>query len=157
MEYTVQALAELSGGNAAHPAVVRPHRPAEPGRVGENGYRYYGPAQVDRLQDILYYRALGVPLEQIKASLDDPSFDRLAALRGHLAALEGERERLEGLIRSVKTTIRKQERSEIMNDAENLRPSSNGPWTGMSGSTAGRPGRSTGTEWWTPPSTRCWI
>ena len=41
-----------------------------------------------------------MPLEQIKASLDDPSFDRLTALRGHLAALEGERERLEGLIRS---------------------------------------------------------
>ena len=118
MEYTVQALAELSG---VTPRTLRWYDRIgllKPGRVGENGYRYYGPAQVDRLQDILYYRALGVPLEQIKASLDDPSFDRLAALRGHLAALEGERERLEGLIRSVKTTIRKQERSEIMNDAE---------------------------------------
>ena len=27
--------------------------------MGENGYRYYGPAQVDRLQHILFYRALG--------------------------------------------------------------------------------------------------
>ena len=156
MEYTVQALAELSG---VTPRTLRWYDRIgllKPGRVGENGYRYYGPAQVDRLQDILYYRALGVPLDQIRASLDDPSFDRLAALRGHLAALEGERERLEGLIRSVKTTIRKQERSEIMT-RRNLRPSSNGPWTGMSESTAGRPGRSTGTEWWTPPSTRCWI
>ena len=118
MEYTVQALAELSG---VTPRTLRWYDRIgllKPGRVGENGYRYYGPAQVDRLQDILYYRALGVPLDQIRASLDDPSFDRLAALRGHLAALEGERERLEGLIRSVKTTIRKQERSEIMNDAE---------------------------------------
>lgn len=82
MEYTVQALAELSG---VTPRTLRWYDRIgllKPGRVGENGYRYYGPAQVDRLQDILYYRALGVPLEQIKASLDDPSFDRLAGPAG---------------------------------------------------------------------------
>ena len=65
MEYTVQALAELSG---VTPRTLRWYDRIgllKPGRVGENGYRYYGPAQVDRLQDILYYRALGVPLEQI--------------------------------------------------------------------------------------------
>ena len=53
----------------------------KPSRVAESGYRYYGPAEVDRLQDILYYRALGVELARIKRCLDDPSFDRLAALR----------------------------------------------------------------------------
>ena len=31
------------------------------------------------MQDILYYRALGVELARIKECLDDPSFDRLAA------------------------------------------------------------------------------
>ena len=67
----------------------------KPSRVAESGYRYYGRAEVDRLQDILYYRALGVELARIKECLDDPSFDRLAALRNHLAALEAERERLE--------------------------------------------------------------
>ena len=58
----------------------------KPSRVAESGYRYYGPAEVDRLQDILYYRALGVELARIKRCLDDPSFDRLAALRSHLTA-----------------------------------------------------------------------
>ena len=37
-----------------------------PALVEENGYRYYGEAEVDRLQDILYYRALGVELAKIK-------------------------------------------------------------------------------------------
>ena len=43
--------------------------------MAESGYRYYGGAEVDRLQDILYYRALGVELARIKECLDDPSFD----------------------------------------------------------------------------------
>ena len=71
---------------------------------------------MDRLQDILYYRALGVELARIRECLDDPTFDRLAALQRHLAALEAEQARLEKLIRSVKCTIRAEEREEIMND-----------------------------------------
>ena len=57
-------------------------------------------------------------LARIKACLDDPSFDRLAALRNHLAALEAERERLEQLIRSVKDTIGAEERNDIMSDEQ---------------------------------------
>ena len=60
-------------------------------------------------------------LARIKECLDDPSFDRLAALRNHLAALEAERERLEQLIRSVKDTIGAigaEERNETMNDEQ---------------------------------------
>ena len=78
--------------------------------------RPYGPAEVDRLQDILYYRALGVELARIRACLDDPSFDRLAVLRSHLSALEGERDRVQGLIESVRETILSTERKKIMSD-----------------------------------------
>ncbi|MCI8871108.1 MAG: MerR family transcriptional regulator, partial [Lawsonibacter sp.] len=46
-----------------------------PGRGPENGYRLCGPAEVDRLQQILFYRALGVELARTKAILDAPSFD----------------------------------------------------------------------------------
>ena len=87
MEYTVQALAELSG---VTPRTLRWYDRIgllKPGRVGENGYRYYGPAQVDRLQDILYYRALGVPLEQIPEGIS--CIDReIGWLLEHQAALE---------------------------------------------------------------------
>ena len=130
MEYTIRELADLSGVTTRtlrwdlSGVTTRTLRwydqigLLKPGRVAENGYRYYGAAQVDRLQDILYYRALGVELAQIKACLDDPSFDRLAALRGHLTALEQEQARLEALIRSVRKTISAQERKELMNDQE---------------------------------------
>ena len=118
MEYSIRELSDLSGVTTRALRWYDKIGLLKPGRVAENGYRWYGPAQVDRLQDILYYRALGVELAQIKACLDDPSFDRLAALRSHLTALEQERERLDGLIRSVKKTILTQERKDVMDDQE---------------------------------------
>ena len=118
MEYSIQALARLSGVTTRTLRWYDQIGLLKPSRVAESGYRYYGPAEVDRLQDILYYRALGVGLAQIRACLDAPSFDRLAALRGHLAALEAQRARLDGLIHSVQDTICAQERSEIMNDEQ---------------------------------------
>ena len=118
MEYTIRQLSELSGVTTRTLRWYDKIGLLKPSRVAENGYRCYGPAQVDRLQDILYYRALGVELAQIKACLDDPAFDRLAALRSHLSALEQEQRRLEELIRSVRKTIAAQERNECMNDQE---------------------------------------
>ena len=94
MEYTIQKLAELAGVTTRTLRWYDQIGLLKPSRVAESGYRYYGPAEVDRLQDILYYRALGVELARIKRCLDDPSFDRLAALRSHLTALEAERARL---------------------------------------------------------------
>lgn len=118
MEYSIQALSRLSGVTTRTLRWYDQIGLLKPSRVAESGYRYYGRAEVDRLQDILYYRALGVELAQIKECLYDPSFDRLAALRSHLAALEAERERLEKLIRSVKDTIGAEERNEIMSDEQ---------------------------------------
>ncbi|WP_342659115.1 MerR family transcriptional regulator (plasmid) [Sphingomonas sp. NY01] len=48
--------------------------------IGENGYRYYGQAEMLRLQHILFYRELGLPLAEIARILDDPAFDTRAAL-----------------------------------------------------------------------------
>ena len=118
IEYSIQELSRLSGVTTRTLRWYDQIGLLKPSRVAESGYRYYGKAEVDRLQDILYYRALGVELARIKECLDDPSFDRLAALRNHLAALEAERERLEHLIQSVKDTIGAEERNEIMNDEQ---------------------------------------
>ena len=118
MEYSIQELSHLSGVTTRTLRWYDQIGLLKLSRVAESGYRYYGRAEVDRLQDILYYRALGVELARIKECLDNPSFDRLAALRNHLAALEAKRERLEQLIRSVKDTIGAEERNEIMSDEQ---------------------------------------
>lgn len=118
MEYSIQELSRLSGVTTRTLRWYDKIGLLKPCRVAESGYRYYGAAEVDRLQDILFYRALGVALARIRQCLDDPSFDRLAALRSHLTALEGEKARLEQLIRLVQDTIRAQERNEIMHDEQ---------------------------------------
>ena len=118
MEYSIQELSRLSGVTTRTLRWYDQIGLLKPSRVAESGYRYYGPAEVDRLQDILYYRALGVELARIRECLDDPAFDRLAALQSHLAALEAERTRLDTLIQSIRDTIRCEERKEIMSDEQ---------------------------------------
>ena len=116
MEYSIQELSRLSGVTTRALRWYDKIGLLKPSRIADSGYRRYGPAEADRLQDILYYRALGVELAQVKKVLDDPSYDRLAILRSHLAALEEERERIQRLINSVKETILTQERKDGMSD-----------------------------------------
>ena len=48
MEYSIQALARLSGVTTRTLRWYDQIGLLKPGRVAENGYRRYGPAQVDR-------------------------------------------------------------------------------------------------------------
>ena len=116
MEYSIHELSRLSGVTTRTLRWYDKIGLLKPSRVADSGYRYYGAKQVDRLQDILFYRALGVELARIRECLDSPSFNRLAALHHHLAALQAEKTRLETLIRSVEETIDCEERNEVMND-----------------------------------------
>lgn len=118
MEYTIKALAGLAGVTTRTLRWYDQIGLLKPCRIQPNGYRVYGSAEVDRLQQIMFYRALGVELAQVKRLLDDPSFDRTAALRGHLTALMSERDRIDRLIHTVRRTLTAQERKEFMNDHE---------------------------------------
>ena len=118
MEYTVKALAELAG---VTPRALRWYDQKgllKPRRTTEAGYRLYGPREVDRLQDILFYKELGLELEAVREILDAPGFDRLAALRSHLVELEARRERLDALILTVEKTIDEAKGGRPMTDKE---------------------------------------
>ena len=118
MEYGIRELAEMAGVSARTLRWYDSVGLLRPCRVGDNGYRVYSSAEVDRLQHILFYREMGLELKQIAAILDDPGFDRLSALRGHLEALERERERLDAMVGSLRKAIRAEERNEMMKDQE---------------------------------------
>jgi MerR family transcriptional regulator, thiopeptide resistance regulator len=45
-----------------------------------SGYRRYGQEDLERLQQILFFRELGFPLEEIRRIVTDPEFDVAAAL-----------------------------------------------------------------------------
>ena len=105
MEYTVQKLARLAG---ISPRALRHYDQIGllvPRRVASSGYRIYGAQEVERLQQILLYRRLGVPLDAIRALLDAPAFDAEVALHAHLEALMLRRQELDVLIANVTRTI----------------------------------------------------
>ncbi|MGV9708432.1 MerR family transcriptional regulator [Streptomyces sp. NPDC003483] len=52
-----------------------------PGGRSHAGHRRYGDTDLDRLQQILFYRELGFPLDEVAALLDDPEADPRAHLR----------------------------------------------------------------------------
>lgn len=118
MEYGIRELAEMAGVSARTLRWYDSIGLLKPCRVGENGYRFYSSVEADRLQHILFYRALGVDLKQISSLLDDPGFDRLTALRGHLEALESRRDDLDAMILSLRHIISSEERNEPMKDRE---------------------------------------
>src|SRR5690606_30599484 len=69
------------------------------------GYRLYGHAQLLRLQQILFYRELDFPLEEIGRLLDAPGFDPARALRAHRPALEARLGRLHRLLETLDKTL----------------------------------------------------
>ena len=88
----------------------------KPSRVGDNGYRYYGDESVLRLQQILFYRELDIPLEDIKKIMGRRDFDVLGALQSHKDALKKQLTRLNRLINTVDNTINHLKGNTIMSD-----------------------------------------
>jgi MerR family transcriptional regulator, thiopeptide resistance regulator len=88
----------------------------KPSRVGDNGYRYYGEESLLRLQQILFYRELDIPLEEIKKIMGRRDFDVLGALQSHKDALKTQVRRLNRLINTVDHTINHLKGNTIMSD-----------------------------------------
>lgn len=118
MEYTIKELADLAGVTTRTLRWYDRKGLLRPAHTTQAGYRMYGGAEVDRLQQILFYRELGLALSAIRTVLDDPDFDREAALQSHLAALEDRRARLDSLILTTKKTIDSGKGDHIMSDQE---------------------------------------
>jgi DNA-binding transcriptional MerR regulator len=103
--YTVKQLSTLAG---VTPRTLHHYDEIgllKPESVGENGYRYYGEKSMLRLQQILFYRELDMPLDEIKKIMGRRDFDVLSALEIHKLELRKRINRLEHLIKTVDKTI----------------------------------------------------
>jgi DNA-binding transcriptional MerR regulator len=69
------------------------------------GYRLYSQADLLRLQQILLCRELGMPLEEIRRFLDDPGFDRRAALEQQRRELTARADRMAAMIGAVDAAL----------------------------------------------------
>jgi MerR family transcriptional regulator, thiopeptide resistance regulator len=68
-----------------------------PSARSDAGYRLYSYDDLLRLQEIMVWRVLGFALGEIQAILDDPTYDRISALRKQRELVDGQLERLGGL------------------------------------------------------------
>ncbi len=119
MTYTVKQLAQLAG---ITPRTLHHYDDIgllPPTTIGDNGYRYYDETAALRLQQILFYRELGLSLDEIRALLDAPEFDVRVALLAHKRALGGRVKRLHALMETIDTTLNQLEGDQPM-DAETL-------------------------------------
>jgi DNA-binding transcriptional MerR regulator len=105
MEYTIQKLASLAGVSTRTLRYYDEIGILKPARINSSGYRIYGQAEVNRLQQILFYRELGVGLDSIKDIVTAPTFDGAKALREHREKLLEKKEQLDLLIANVDKTI----------------------------------------------------
>lgn len=81
----------------------------KPSAVSEAGYRLYLEEDLEKLQQILFFREMGFPLKQIKEIIHSPSFDRRAALELHRKMLLHKRNRLDQMLATVEKTIQHME------------------------------------------------
>ncbi len=105
MEYTVQKLGKLAGISTRTLRYYDEIGILKPARINSSGYRIYGQAELDRLQQILFYRELGVSLIDIKNIINEPSFDGINALIEHRLKLLDKRRQIDLLIANVEKTI----------------------------------------------------
>ena len=103
--YTVNQLSRLAGVSRRTLHYYDEIGLLAPSSVGDNGYRYYGQEALLRLQQILLYRELDIPLEEIRRLLNRPGFDVLLSLERHKAELRLRIRRLERLVVTVEDTI----------------------------------------------------
>ncbi|MER7247813.1 MerR family transcriptional regulator [Kribbella sp. NPDC000426] len=117
MERTVSEVARLAGVSVRTLRHYDSIGLLPPGRVAQNGYRYYGRPELLRLQRILLLRELGVPLPTISRILDEQD-DEVHALREHREQLLQERRRLDAVLGAVDRTIAGLSGDETVTDEE---------------------------------------
>lgn len=66
MEYTIKKLAHLTGVSNRTLRYYDQINLLKPKRINSAGYRIYGEAEIDRLQQILFFKGFGLPLDKIR-------------------------------------------------------------------------------------------
>lgn len=118
MSYTVQKLAELSGVTVRTLHHYDDIGLLKPAYYGSNNYRYYEEEQLLTLQQILFYRELGMPLDDIKRILEAGDFNKLNSLKSHRKTLNEELDRIKTMIKTIEKTINHLEGKTKMKDEE---------------------------------------
>lgn len=88
-----------------------------PSSVSDAKYRLYSNADLDRLQQILFFKEVGFNLKEIKSMMNDPVYSEEEALKKHIGILLLKRKRINELIDLIDRVLKGE--TEISFDAFN--------------------------------------
>ncbi|MCK4801772.1 MAG: MerR family transcriptional regulator [Anaerolineales bacterium] len=116
--YTIKEIADLAG---VTPRTLRYYDQLEllsPAQIGDNGYRYYDQGSLLRLQQILFFRELDVPLKEIQYLINRPDFQQIKTLESHRVAISDQLNRLYVLLDTLEKTINSLKGEQNMSEKE---------------------------------------
>ena len=121
MKYTIKKLAEMTGITTRTLRYYDDINLLKPSEINENNYRIYDEKNVNKLQQILFYRSLNFPLQEIKKIMDDPNFSRIDALKQQQQLLLQEQEKINTLLTNIDLTIKDYQGEIEMTDTEKFK------------------------------------
>ena len=105
MTYTINKIAQIAGVTLRTLRYYDKIGLLTPSSRTEAGYRLYSDEDMERLQQILFFRELDFPLSKIGEILDNPNFERKEALEMQIQFLEKRAERYVKLSQLAKDTL----------------------------------------------------
>jgi DNA-binding transcriptional MerR regulator len=105
LRYSIKEIADLAGVTTRTLRYYDQIGLLPPAEIGVNGYRYYDRDSLIKLQQILFFRELDVPLTEIGLIMKHPDFDLQGALQDHRVRLQERSQRLNTLINTIDLTI----------------------------------------------------
>lgn len=118
MSYTVNKLAKISGVSVRTLHFYDEIGLLKPAYYGDNKYRFYEEQQLLELQQILFYRELGLPLNEIQKIIQSDGFNIIEALVSHKNNLQRDLNRTKKMIKTIDKTIARLKGEESMRDEE---------------------------------------
>jgi DNA-binding transcriptional MerR regulator len=103
--YTIKQIADMAGVTTRTIRYYDQIDLLKPVETHANGYRYYDRSSLLTLQQIMFFRELDLPLEDIRDIIKRPDFDMVDALQKHRMSLQTQQTRLQRLLRTLDQTI----------------------------------------------------
>lgn len=103
---TVKDVSEISGVSIRTLRYYDEVGLLKPTELSDAGYRLYDNKALARLQEIMFFKELEIPLEDIKKIMDNPNYDKEQALLTQKKLLEQKRNRLNGIIELISDVMK---------------------------------------------------
>lgn len=117
-EYTISELAKLSNVTTRTLRYYDQIDLLNPNYQNASGFRIYTQVEVNKLQEILFYREMNINLSEIKLLLENDEPTRLLILQKHCQSLIDERKHMDNMIQTIQKTIKTYKGEEKMTNTE---------------------------------------